>query len=165
MISVFITWRKCLIGTVAHLALCASAPTSFFMSHPQCGGMSLCALSAPRDLLIRPLHSSRTKTAHIHSPCFIDCFLFFFSCFCHFSIFPSFFLEWPTRKNGQAKEAHARKKVLSERSCGCAGWSLRQPSCPIGCRLPSPTPLPSVGGLHQIVYSFFLTVNLQQQTP
>ena len=27
-----LTWRKCLIGTVAHLALCASATASLFLS-------------------------------------------------------------------------------------------------------------------------------------
>ena len=111
MISVFITWRKCLIGIVAHLALCASAPTSFFLSHPQCGGMSLCAPSAPRDLLIRPLRSSRTKqrTSIHHISSTVSFFFFAIFSFFQFSLL---FLEWPTtttpRKNGQAIAPVAR---------------------------------------------------------
>ena len=148
MISVFITWRKCLIGTVAHLALCASAPISFFLSRPPCGCMSLCAPSEPRDLLIRPLHSSRTKqrTSIHHISSTVS---FFFFSFCHFSNFPSFFLEWPTtttpRKNGQPREGSTPKKkgCWVGCCCGCVGWSgyfLLPLPLGGGCRLPPPLP-------------------------
>ena len=47
---------------------------------PHCGGMSLCALSAPRDGLIRPLHGSRTKQrASIHHISLTYLLLFFSS--------------------------------------------------------------------------------------
>ena len=60
-------WRKCLIGTVEHLALCASAPT-FLSLCVSTLWLSLCALSGPNDRLTRPLHGSSTKQrASIHN--------------------------------------------------------------------------------------------------
>ena len=54
-----LTCRQCLIGTVAHLALCASAPTSFFLSCTVV--VRLCHSQHHVTDSIRPLHGSRTK--------------------------------------------------------------------------------------------------------